>query len=68
LYRNGHQDRVAVGRRLRRTAAAGIAAGAADILDIELLASLLGQLLRHQTREHVGRAARRERHDHAHRP
>jgi len=34
------------------------------VLDIELLAEFLGQLLRDQPRNDVGRAGRRERHDH----
>jgi hypothetical protein len=42
---------------LRRPARADIAAGAADILDVEILAGLLRELLRDQAREQVGRAA-----------
>jgi len=61
------QERVAVGRRLRGAAGADVAAGAADVLDIELLAHLLGQLRRDHPREQVGRAAGCERNDHAHR-
>jgi hypothetical protein len=56
----GHQDCVAVGRRLRDTHGADIAAGAGNVLDIEILAGLLGEFLRHQTADEVGRAAGRE--------
>jgi hypothetical protein len=40
------------------------AAGAADVLDIELLPEPLGELLRDHARGDVGHPARRERHDH----
>ena len=62
------EDRITVGRRLRRSARSDIAAGAGDVLDVELHAHLLGQLLRHEAGEHIGRTAGREWNDHAHRP
>ena len=65
--RGGKQNGVAIGRRLRRAGHADIAAAAADVLDIELLAKLIGQLQRDQASDDVGRTARRVRNDHAHR-
>ena len=62
------QDRVAVGRRFRHLGSADIAGGAGDVLDIDLLAELLGELLRHKPREGVSRPTRRKGHDRAHRP
>ena len=62
------QQRVAVRRRLRRSDRSDIPAGAAKIFDVELRPDLLGQLLRHQTREHIGRTAGSERNDDTHRP
>jgi hypothetical protein len=43
------------------------AAGAAAVVDDQLLAGLLGELRRQRPREGVGAAAGRERHDHHHR-
>src|SRR4051812_24526370 len=62
------QDGVAVRWRLRDLHGADAAARAADILDIELLAELLAELLHDEPRENVGRAAGCERHDDAHGP
>jgi hypothetical protein len=53
---------------LRRPARADIAAGAADILDVEILAGLLRELLRDQAREQVGRAAGGESDNDLYRP
>src|SRR5262249_1599281 len=55
------------GRRTGRGHRPGVAAGAREIFHIDLLAPALGQLLRHEARDHVGRTAGRERHDDAHR-
>ena len=46
---------------------ADVAAGAADIVDIELLSELLAQFLSNRPRKDIGRAAGRKWHDHAHR-
>jgi len=62
------QQGVAVGGGSCALTHAEIAAGAADILDIELPSERLGQFLRGEARENVGRTARRVRNDHAHRP
>jgi len=62
------QDRVAIGRRFRHLGSADIAGGAGDVLDIDLLAELLGELLRHKPRKGVGHSTRRKGHDRAHRP
>jgi hypothetical protein len=51
---------VAVGRRLRRHVRADGAAGAGLVLDHDRLAEALAQLLRHDARDDVGGAARRE--------
>ena len=56
---------VAVGRRARHHGHAGIAAGAGNVLGHDLLAEALRQFLRDDARDHVGRAAGRERHDQA---
>jgi len=61
------EERVAVGARLRGAARSDIAARAGDVLDVELNAHLLGQLLSHEAGEHIGRTAGREWNDHAHR-
>ena len=62
------QDGVAVRSGLRRIGNADRGAGAADILDVELHAVLLGQFLRNETRDGVGRSARRIRHNNSDRP
>jgi hypothetical protein len=49
-------------------AGSDIAARAGDVLDIDLLAELLGQLLRHEPREGVGHPAGRKCNDRPHRP
>src|ERR1700719_737889 len=56
----GYQDRIAVGRRLRRFHRADIAAGAGNVLDEKILAGLGAELLRNQPRHQIGRAAGRE--------
>ena len=62
------ENGVAVGCRLRGATRPNISARAGDILDIKLRPQLLGELLRHQASEYVGRTGARERHDHTHRP
>ena len=57
------QDGVAVGRRLRHHVGADRAAGARPVLDHHGLAELLSDLLHHDARDDVARAARAERHD-----
>src|SRR5262245_4566594 len=59
---------MAVRRRARRLRGAHIAGRAGDILDIKLLAEVIGELLRGEPRENVGRAAGLERDDDTHRP
>src|SRR5262249_3303587 len=59
---------VSVGRRLCRSAHTDIAVSPAYVLDVELLAKMLGQLLCDESAEKIGRTAWRIRHDHAHRP
>ena len=61
-------DGVAVGRRARDAADADAAAGAADVLDDHRLTERGPHALRQDARHDVGRAARRERHDHRDRP
>ncbi len=63
VARGHEQDRVAVGRRLRRVAHAEIAAGAALVLDDELLLELLRKLLRDQPRRDISGARRGKWHD-----
>ena len=57
------QQRVAVRLGAGDAAGAQRAAGAADILDDDLLAEILGHGFGDQARDRVGRAAGRERHD-----
>ena len=57
------QERVAVGRRLGRRLGADHAAGAAAVLDDELLAEGLAELVGPGPGDDVGGAAGRERHD-----
>ena len=64
----GHQQRVAVARRVGRSAHADGAAGAGRVLDIELSAERLGELLRQDPRDDVVRTARRVGHHELHRP
>src|SRR5262249_18345313 len=61
--RRGEQDGVAIARRTRGLPHAEIAAGAGDVLDVELFAKFLRQFLRHQPCDDVGDASGRERHD-----
>ena len=65
--RTRHQDRRAVGRGTGDLGHADIAAGAGTVLDIELLAEALRQLVGQQPRHEVARAAGGERRDDLHR-
>src|SRR5215470_2823994 len=62
-----NEDRVAIGRRQSRSAHTDIAAGTADVLDVELLSNLLRQLLCDDAAENIGVPAWPERNDHTHR-
>jgi hypothetical protein len=62
-----HQERVAVGRRFRDQIDADDVAGAAAVLDVELLAHGLRQVRRKQTTERIRHAAGRGRDQHPHR-
>src|SRR5215208_3772994 len=62
------KDRIAVRRRLRRATRTDIAARAGHILDVELLAEPLGQLLCDKPPDRVSLTAGRKRHDNAHWP
>ena len=59
------KKRISVRRGFRGPAGTDIAAGAAEILDVELLAEMIRQFLRHQAAEYIDRSARSEWHDHA---
>jgi hypothetical protein len=63
----GKEYAVTIGLCFRGLAHADVAAGAADIVDIELLSELLAQFLSNRPRKDIGRAAWRKWHDHAHR-
>ena len=67
VARIDHEQRVAVGRHLCHAAHGDVAAAAAHVLDIELLADMLRQLLCKQAGDHIGRTAGRVGNDHAHR-
>src|SRR4029079_9138406 len=58
------EENVAVGCRLGDAARAGRYAGAADILDDDLLAEQFAHGLRQDPRNHIERAAGGEGHDH----
>ncbi|MNZ99116.1 hypothetical protein D3C78_1184270 [compost metagenome] len=62
-----HQDRVSVGFGAGHAVRTKIAAGAGDIFNDDLLAEFITHLLRDNTRDHIGRAARRERNDQSNR-
>ncbi|MEI9805456.1 MAG: hypothetical protein WDN48_14955 [Pseudolabrys sp.] len=62
------QDRVAIGRSPGRLSRANIAAGAADILDIELLSKTVRQFLRDNAGNDVADAAGRKWDDATDRP
>jgi hypothetical protein len=62
--RRREQDRIAVGRRLGGRGSSDIAGGAGPVVNHDLLAELLGELDAERSRQHVGGAAGRERHDH----
>ena len=51
---DGDQDRVTVGSGLRGLTGADVAAGASDILDIELLTEMFLQFLRNETGADIG--------------
>ena len=57
------QQRVAVGLGLGHGLGADDGVGAGAVVDDDLLAEVLAHLLADQPAEHVGRSARRERHD-----
>ena len=61
------QQRVAVGHGLRHELRRDIAAGAAAVIDHELLADRAGELLRHHAHDDVRPAARRDRQHQAYR-
>ncbi len=61
------EQRVAVGRRLRRDVGSYHAAGARPVVDHDLLAEHVGHFLRHHAADQIGRLARRPRHYHAQR-
>ncbi len=63
-----NDEGIAVGRRLGALPHADIAAGSAQVLNVELFAETLGQLLCGEAREHVGRAAGCKRNDDPHGP
>jgi hypothetical protein len=63
-----HEQHVAIGWRPHDRFGADGTSAAGPVLDDELLAEMLRQPLRHQTRNDVARAGWRERHNHAHRP
>ena len=67
ITRGGHQERVAVARRSRDIDGTDIAAGPANVLDIELLSEFFRQLLPDQSRHHVSWSAGRKRHNDLHR-
>ena len=58
-----HHDGVAVGRLLDRVVGAQVAAGASLVLDDHGLLQTLSEFVADQPGQHVGRAARRVRHD-----
>ena len=62
------QQRVAVRRRVHDDLGADIVAGARPVVDDELLAEPLRQILPHQAGQDVDRAAGRIARDHVHRP
>ena len=61
-------DGVAVRRHAGDLAGRGVAAGAADVLDEELLAEIVGKLLRHDAGDGIGRSAGGKADHDAHRP
>ena len=63
-----HEQGITIGSRVSDQRHAEIAAGAGVILDIELFAQAVAQLLCDQACHHVGGAGRRERHDDFDRP
>ncbi|MDT4838576.1 hypothetical protein FQZ97_723360 [compost metagenome] len=64
MVRTADEDGIAVRHGLGRDAGTDRAAGAAAVVDHELLAQLLGQLRGQRARKGIGAAAGRERHDH----
>ena len=63
-----HQDRVAVGRRLRDEVGADVAARAGPVVDDNALAPVLARLLRDGAADDVERSAGRKGDDELHRP
>ena len=61
-----HQERVTVGWRIDRSLGADNAARPRPVVDDELLAQPLRQILAHDARHNVGRAPGGKRHDPAH--
>ena len=68
VVRGGHQQRVAVGRRLRHDVGADQRARAGAVLDHDGLLERRGQAIADGARQHVGERAGRIRHDEAQRP
>src|SRR5207245_8581357 len=62
---DGDEERVAIGLGFRGLRGADVAARASHVLDVELAAEALRQLLRYQARCHIGRTAGRKRNDYA---
>ena len=60
-----HYERVAIGCRFRDHFNADDATRAAAVVGNDLARELLAQFLRNDTRDYVGRTARRKRHDYA---
>ena len=65
--RGGHEQRVAVGRAPRHCIGGDVAARAGAVLDDHRLAEAHGKLLAHHARQHVGRRARPDGDEDAHR-
>ena len=66
---DGHrQQRIAVWRRVGDHVSSEVAAGAGPVLDKELIVEPLGQRLRDQPSDDVGRGARRKADNDPHRP
>ena len=65
-HRAADIERITVGRRLRRHLGADGRTGATAIIDHDLHAEILAELLRNHARHEVGAAGRRPRHDQSH--
>src|SRR5260370_391710 len=64
VVRTVDENGVSVRCRLRGATRPDISASAGDVLDLELHAQLLGELLRHQAGEYVGWTGGSDRHEH----